>query len=473
MNKTRSNRRTAGRWSLAIGIFGVALFPLFLTTMDDTPYMSSDYYRQSLESLERSKDSMPLATTELQIGTARLSITPMLEMHGQGDAQTGFPEITLAGYGARKGAPAEGVLEPLYIKALWMKSGDLEGAIISMDLLIPPDDMVQAFRMEAKARFNLPSEHFHFSATHTHSSLGGWAKGLVGEIFAGPHQPGLNAWLKTRVFEVLENARQSLRNARVAYAENPIPTWTRNRLVGNKGELDPMLQSIFLKPEGAPVVTLGAYSAHATVMGADSMQFCGDYPGHWEQKVEQTTGGFAMFLAGGMGSHAPNVTSKDHQAVDHMADALASVTINQLEHAVFDTVSILRLGWLQIQLPELHLRLTSHLRLRPWLGQKLIPNPGVSYLGGIRLGNILLLNTPCDFSGELAKSIRNDFAAMGVQAALSSFNGSYIGYVVPQKYYYLNHYETRTMSFYGPNTGPYLEEMIKRLGKAMLEPDAG
>jgi hypothetical protein len=45
---------------------------------------------------------------------------------------------------------------------------------------------------------------------------------------------------------------------------------------------------------------------------------------------------------------------------------------------------------------------------------------------------------------------------------LTSFNGDYIGYVIPGKYYHLDGYEPRLMSFYGPYVPDYLDELIRR-----------
>jgi hypothetical protein len=49
---------------------------------------------------------------------------------------------------------------------------------------------------------------------------------------------------------------------------------------------------------------------------------------------------------------------------------------------------------------------------------------------------------------------------------VTSFNGDYIGYVIPDKYYHLGGYEPRTMSFFGPNTADYLDELLRALAAA-------
>jgi hypothetical protein len=62
---------------------------------------------------------------------------------------------------------------------------------------------------------------------------------------------------------------------------------------------------------------MGVFAAHPTLMGADSLLYCGDYPGHWQLSVEEVTGGFALFFAGGMGSPVrqsnPRITRQSMQ----------------------------------------------------------------------------------------------------------------------------------------------------------------
>ena len=46
---------------------------------------------------------------------------------------------------------------------------------------------------------------------------------------------------------------------------------------------------------------------------------------------------------------------------------------------------------------------------------------------------------------------------------ITSFNGDYVGYVIPSRYYHLNGYEPRVMSFFGPNVPDYFDEFIRTM----------
>ncbi len=76
-----------------------------------------------------------------------------------------------------------------------------------------------------------------------------------------------------------------------------------------------------------------------------------------------------------------------------------------------------------------------------------------------------MLGTPCDFSGEFNPAIDSVADHLEAHAMVTSFNGSYIGYVTPRSRYDIVHYETQLMNWYGPGTGEYLV--------VCLENDAG
>lgn len=55
-----------------------------------------------------------------------------------------------------------------------------------------------------------------------------------------------------------------------------------------------------------------------------------------------------------------------------------------------------------------------------------------------RIGDALWLSTPCDYSGELALELKSLAHTKALHAVVTSFNGDYVGYVVPAKYYAMN-----------------------------------
>jgi hypothetical protein len=126
---------------------------------------------------------------------------------------------------------------------------------------------------------------------------------------------------------------------------------------------------------------------------------------------------------------------------------------------------------LKVILPEYHVRLTTKINLSSWLSTKLMPLPGNVYFQALRIGNMLWITTPCDFSGEYALQIKNHLAAKGFSSLITSFNGSYIGYVVPGRYFYQDEYESKLMGWFGPNMGDYAMDLIGQISKIIITPE--
>jgi hypothetical protein len=196
------------------------------------------------------------------------------------------------------------------------------------------------------------------------------------------------------------------------------------------------------------------------------MEFSGDYPGYWQRALEQE-GGFAMFLAGGIGSHSPNPGAGAFEGAERMGNRLAQLVKERLPLVTLTNVVSFGIRGLDVALPPLHARLTDGVRLRPWLARQLLPVSDRTFVQGFRLNNAVWISTPCDFSGELALGIKDFAEARGFQCVVTSFNGDYIGYVIPARYYHLGGYEPRLMSFYGPNTADYLDDLLRRVAASL------
>ena len=86
-----------------------------------------------------------------------------------------------------------------------------------------------------------------------------------------------------------------------------------------------------------------------------------------------------------------------------------------------------------------------------------------TFIQAYSLDNSGWVSTPCDFSGELALDIKDSLRSRGYSAIVTSFNGDYIGYVIPARHYHMDAYESRPMSFFGPNVPDYFDELIRAL----------
>jgi hypothetical protein len=146
-----------------------------------------------------------------------------------------------------------------------------------------------------------------------------------------------------------------------------------------------------------------------------------------------------------------------------MGRALAVPTLERLRNTVMTNLVSFQTVGIEVSLPSLHARVTDGIRLRPWLAASLLPVKDKTFVQVLRLNDAIWISTPCDFSGELALDIKDTLFRRGFQANVTSFNGDYIGYIIPSRYYHLGGYEPRVMSFFGPTMPDYLEELMRTM----------
>lgn len=98
-----------------------------------------------------------------------------------------------------------------------------------------------------------------------------------------------------------------------------------------------------------------------------------------------------------------------------------------------------------------------------------MPLPRNVYLQAARIGDMVWITTPADFSGEYALQIKNSLAVRGFMANITSFNGNYVGYIIPGRYFFLDEYESKLMGWFGPNMGEYTVYLIGRIVTTVTE----
>ncbi len=450
----------------SLAVLVVALLLAGLESVDYRPYFASDYYQTTVRRLREAAPPRRALREPLEAGFGRAPLTPTLNCASNDGTQGRFQWLPLAGYGARNGRPAVGVHDDLWVKAVALRAGTNVGVLVSADALLIPTEVAQAAAAQLRQNPGLARDQIYFSATHTHAGLGGWGEGRVAEAFAGPFQPAVRVWFAQQITRAAQAAMADLKPAAFGRAGFRAPGFVRNRLVGDAGVVDDEFAVLVFKQNGGRVAVLGSYAAHATVLSAGVMEFGADYPGYWQRAVERATGGTALFLAGGVGSHSPNAGQPGYTGAERMGEALAAETMKCLPGVPLTNAVSFALRGLVVDLPELHVRVSDSLRLRPSLAASLLHTGRTTRLQVCRLDDCCWVATPCDFSGELALDIKDHFAARGTRVTLTSFNGDYIGYVVPTRYYHHPGYESRLMSFYGPNTADYLDDLIRRLVSA-------
>ncbi len=114
-----------------------------------------------------------------------------------------------------------------------------------------------------------------------------------------------------------------------------------------------------------------------------------------------------------------------------------------------------------------HMRLTRNIGLRSWVFDKAFGTLEAHFTF-LALGDILMVSTPCDYSGEIWANghIRTPENS---NVILTSFNGDYVGYITEDAHYDTrSHAEVRTMNWVGPGFGEYTSQVISNSLEKMM-----
>jgi hypothetical protein len=272
-------------------------------------------------------------------------------------------------------------------------------------------------------------------------------------------------------------AFNALEPATLASGSLAVPDYIRNR--ARDAAVDPFLDYLRVRQEDGDEAYVVRYSAHPTLLGAGNMAFSADFPGYLQRRIEDEVGGFAMYLAGAVGSMAAHVPDRadgfeQAQALGH---ALADRVLEASNDAELTSAVTVRAVGVPITPPPFQVRLSKGWRLSPLL----LPLAGVdhdAWLGAVRVGPVILVGAPGDLSGEISVDWRAWGKEQGVDLWPLSFNADYVGYISPDEYYAAGPreddggfaYETGLMSWCGPNQEAYFTGLMKHMVTSLYLP---
>ena len=447
------------RLTIAI-LLTLSLLALAIKPLDISPLEESLYYKNTIKAFDSIKNNMPrhINGDTIKVGWAKKSLIPKYK-------------TPMAGYGARKGAHFEGIEDSIWVSAVIFDNGIYRSAYISMDLLIIPPTLNTEKLVEG---LDLESKNIYFTASHTHSSIGGYLERLAGNLFGGTFDAKILEFITNQTRNAIIEAKENMHNARIGYASIYAADYITNRLVGDSlGTYDPYLRMIKIEKDNGENGIIFSYSAHATCYGRKQLNLSSDYPGKVVEKLEKNEKiDFVVYGAGAVGSMSPRSKHKiGSKKVMEISDGISEKLLNAFKSVGTKYEFKLHSNTIDIKLREESYKLNSYLIFRPWLFKWLVGNTK-KYISYLRIGENLLVGTPCDFSGELVSSIENSLSPIEnplsnkkLNLMINSFNGCYIGYVTNDKWYDKNDiytYETYTMNWFGPYNGRYISELIKK-----------
>ncbi len=409
-------------------------------------YQEQSFYKIMMDRLDSlTENPLDKNGNQFSIGYAKVNLTP--------------PQRTAtAGYGNRKGKLYTSVHDSIFVRAMVISNGTNRIAIVSADLLIIPPSVTNRLRTTLPDGFTL--DNTYLGAIHSHNSIGNWGAGVVGLMY-GKYDENIVNFIAEKIKDAILIASKNSLPAVVKTANIPLGKSVYNRLNG-EGKVDSLLHVVEIIRNDSSKLILLNYTAHATCLYSRNLELSRDYPGKLVDELEMKGYDFAMFMAGAVGSHGCQVPEGGWNCVDLMAETIvAKLESNKLAlMPLKDSTLMMRRVLLELGKPQV--KISRDWCIRPWLFKAAF-GESLNYITALRIGELILLGTPCDYSGELTNGIYSTAKEKGLQVMVTSFNGGYMGYVTPIQYYDSSHYETRLMNWYGPGTGEYMAECLDKM----------
>jgi hypothetical protein len=471
-------------WKKALLGFGAAFLisaVLFVACIGPWPTYSSgferaSYFTNALSAIDRGArlNKFTANPERLQAGWGTSLMNP----------EAGVP---MAGYGARHNIKeylwgdkatylSTGVHDDLHVKALALGDGTDVAVIVGSDMLLVPPNVAEAVRREVAKQTPLTSNNILFTASHTHDGPGGWGPGLAAFVTGGKYDPKVVSLLTAAFTQAIVDAYNNMGPARMAHGGVNAEQFIRNR--ARTAPIDARLSYLVVEKEDGKRCIFVRYSAHPTTVGSRFVQFTGEFPGFLQSSLEaalpNTTVGYIGGSLGSSGPKAPEGGS-DIERAKAMGEELAKVVLANVDPAKLkwqSNMDIASIG-IPLELPPFQLRLSQKLRLSPML-PKLLGVPQVAWMQSVRVGDLMFVGLPGDFSGEISLDWANAAAEKGYDLWPSSFCTAYVGYISPDKYYNeakaTAEYETGLMSWTGPHQEAFFTALMKRMFEDLTKP---
>jgi hypothetical protein len=429
--------------ALALGLITI----LLIGSIDKTPLQERSFYQTMMKRLDTLTLSQS-ASSPVKIGWSKFNITPAYSM-------------PMAGYTPKD--KFESVHDSVFCRVLAIENDGSKNFIVSLDLMLFPPIIKE--RVNQKLKEQNKDYFIFYSATHTHSSLGGWDGSVVGRLALGTYQ---DKWIDFTVQNILihiEKARESSISSTLAYWESDATEYVENRLDRESGKVDGKLRGLTFTRKDSTKGILTSYSGHPTNVDLLSRIISADYPATLTSHLEKNGYEFGMFLAGMVGSHRlKGFEGTDFERIEKAGDELSKKVMAAIPQNLGDSLPI-KSAHIPIEFGSSQLRIANSLKVRDWAFSSLIGSLQ-GELTFLELGNIILLGTPCDFSGEVFVHEKLDSLAAlkGKKLIITSFNGNYTGYITADQYYERgDEEEVMALNWVGPYFGAYYSAMIKKI----------
>jgi hypothetical protein len=341
--------------------------------------------------------------------------------------------LHLAGFSA--GRTALGVLDPLEVSALYLRSGDTEVALVSVDCVGLNRPVVQRIRQHVS---DMDDTAIVVAATHTHSAPD--TIGMWGPVFLGflPRKSGIDrgwlAHLERSAAEAIIAARDAAVPATLKAASFDVdPTWTRNDRKGG-GRYDGAVALALDSEGGERIATVLNFASHPEALWAQNRLISAEHPGYFRARMRELCPGVPLYFSGPLGGMlTPNVPEDSDEStrqayVRDLGHHLAEVTQAALATADPVPEPTLEHTSAPLLLPNRNWRF-SLLRRLNLIQAELSGGKAHTEVHHLRLGAVEALTAPGEMLPELGHRIRGLMRAP--HGLLLGLAIDEMGYIVP------------------------------------------
>jgi neutral ceramidase len=191
----------------------------------------------------------------------------------------------------------EGILDPIYARAIVIDNGATGAALVSVDTGMLGEQVWKTVSQRIEKELGIPAHNLIMNPTHTHSAFGGTAE---------------------QIFNTIKAAKEKLQPARIGYGTGVSYINVNRNIIDRKtnkwwegpnydGPSDKTVAVIkFETVNGEPIAVYYNYACHAVVTGNTDM-LSGDYPGATSRYIEDSFDDkiVALFSTGAQGDQNP------------------------------------------------------------------------------------------------------------------------------------------------------------------------
>ncbi len=413
---------------------------------------------------------MSSKATNLTANIASVDITPPLEMN-----------YTLGGYGERMNAPAEGIHDRIWAKALAFQNENQKYVIITLDILGLPSNIKSDLLERIKSQgWNM--ENVMLLPSHSHGSLEMAAlnsKNLLNSPQIGIFQPELLEFILDKLEAVIIEADQNYLPVKVGTESKKIDGLNRNRRGDPNVDNELTVTRVDLN-NGIPLAVLVNWTAHPTFIGGEDMLVSGEWPGYLQSDLQNLIGKgvTAMYYNGAEGDQSPilNLQASAYEKVEVYGKKVALEAFNIYKEIKSKKVKTFQFSYNTIQLPE-H---KAHPTFMETGGEeygldentvKLVMNmlgPTEVGLGALRIDDLIIAGVPGEMTAELGIKVKESIKNKSIKfVAIGGLANEWISYILT-RYQYVNGegYES-SVSFYGPDLGEIISTEVIKTAKSI------